>query len=394
MTRVKVGADQLNTIGSKLLKGKRFGVLTNPTGIDSRFRSTIDLCKEIEGAELHAFFACEHGLRNEKQAGVLFEDELDSEYGIPVYSLYGTHRKPTAESLKGLDAVIFDIQDLGMRFYTYLTTLIYMMQACAEHGVELIVLDRPNPLGGRGIEGGLLRDDSFSMVGAWRMPVKTGMTIGEFARLVNGQTDKPCELKVIPLVGWKRSMEFSDTGQPWILPSPNMPTLDTVRVYAGNCIFEGTNLSEGRGTTRPFEFIGAPWLNHRLVCEVMNDLQLPGVHFHPVTFTPTFQKHSGQLCNGVFTYVTDMASFQSVDSGLNLLYQIMKLHPDDFEWRGNEDGKPFIDILTGSDEVRTRLAQPNSLENILSSWHADSKSWATTRKPYLLYEESDVAENG
>jgi len=383
---VKVGADQIQTIGAKRLSGKRFAVLTNPTGIDSSYRSTIDLCSQIEGARLTAFFACEHGLRNEKQAGVLFEDELDPKYGLPIYSLYGSNRRPTAEMLRGLDAVVFDIQDLGVRFYTYLTTLIYMMNACAAHKVELIVLDRPNPSGGNRIEGGLLQEGFFSMVGAWKMPVLTGMTIGEFAQLVNGQLDNPCELQIVPLQGWIRSMEYPDTGLPWVMPSPNMPTMDTVRVYGGHCLFEGTNVSEGRGTTKPFEMIGAPWIRHQELCEALNALNLPGVRFHPVTFTPSFKKYPGELCNGVMTYVTDREAYRSAETGLRLLYQVMKLHPDEFAWRGTEDGKPFMDILTGSDEVRLQLQNPGAVDRIVRQWEQDSKQWEETRKPFLLYE--------
>ncbi|ANS75747.1 hypothetical protein AWM70_15010 [Paenibacillus yonginensis] len=383
---VQTGADQLSRLGPKLLGGKRFALLTNPTGIDSSFRSTIDLCQNVKGGKLTAFFACEHGLRNEKQAGLQFEDEMDAGYGLPVYSLYGTNRRPTAESLKNLDAIVYDIQDLGVRFYTYLTTLVYVMEACADYGVELLVLDRPNPLGGHRIEGGMLEEEFESMVGAWRMPILTGMTIGEFARLVNSQMEKPCRLEVIPLEGWHRSMEFPDTGLPWIMPSPNMPNMETVRIYGGNCLFEGTNLSEGRGTTRPFEMIGAPWLNHRKLAETMADLKLPGVHYHPVTFTPSFHKYAGELCNGIMTYVTDQDSFRSVESGLTLLHQILELHPEKLEWRGREDGKLFIDILSGTAEVRQKAADPEGLQSILSAWRADSEQWREIRRPYLLYE--------
>jgi uncharacterized protein YbbC (DUF1343 family) len=387
---VQVGADQLPVIGSKLLKNKRFALLTNPTGIDSRFRSTIDLCSHIDGAKLTALFACEHGLRNEKQAGVLFEDEIDPVYGIPVYSLYGANRKPTIDMLREIDAVVFDIQDLGVRFYTYLTTLVYMIEACARHQVELIVLDRPNPLGGYRIEGGMLQEGFHSMVGAWKMPAMTGMTIGEFARLVNSQLKVTCELQVVPLEGWNRSMEYPDTGLPWIMPSPNMPTIDTVRVYTGNCLFEGTNVSEGRGTTRPFEIIGAPWLLHRQLCDTMNDMGLPGVWFQPVTFTPTFKKYPGLLCNGIMTYVTDKNRFLSAETGLRLLEQVLAKHSNHFEWHGNEEGLPFIDILTGSDIVRTTLHEPHAVDRILASWRADNEEWRNIRKPFLLYEEDEA----
>lgn len=383
---VRTGADGLAASYDKLLRGRRFGLLTNPTGINSRYRSTIDLCRELAGSDLAAFFACEHGLRGEKQAGVRFEDAIDPVYGLPVYSLYGTRRKPTAEMLAGLDAVVFDIQDLGIRFYTYLSTLVYTMQACAEQGVALIVLDRPNPLGGYRIEGGLLQDGFHSMVGAWPIPVATGLTIGEFARMVNAELPTACELHIVPLQGWKRQMEFPDTGLPWVMPSPNMPTMDTVRVYAGNCLFEGTNVSEGRGTTKPFEMVGAPWVRHEELCGVMNGLGLPGVHYHPVTFTPTFQKHAGELCNGVMTYVTDSSVFRSAESGLYLLHYIAQLHPDQLAWRGEEDGHTFLDILSGSDVVRRTIREPGSVQAILDSWEQDQAEWSKRREPYLLYE--------
>ncbi|MDF2722929.1 MAG: hypothetical protein K0Q59_2604 [Paenibacillus sp.] len=387
-SQVQTGADQLARLGSKLLRGKRFALLTNPTGIDSQFRSTIDICRELEGGELSAFYACEHGLRNEKQAGVKFEDEIDPEYGLPVYSLYGENRRPTAENMKNLDAIVYDIQDLGVRFYTYLTTLVYVMEACAKSGVELIVLDRPNPLGGHRVEGGFLNEDCKSMVGAWKMPILSGMTIGEFARLVNAQMDKPCQLEVVPLQGWNRSMEYSATGLPWVMPSPNMPTIDTVRIYGGNCFFEGINLSEGRGTTKPFEQIGAPWLDHRQICSLLNEKKLPGVYYHPVTFTPVFRQYAGELCNGIMTYVTDPQSFHSVNSGLTLVHQIMEVHPDPFKWHGSEDGQQFIDILSGSTDVRLKLAEPDGLNAILNRWNEESELWRDIRRPFLLYEDN------
>ncbi|TVX94592.1 DUF1343 domain-containing protein [Paenibacillus agilis] len=387
INKVRTGADQFAEIGSALLRGKRFGLLTNPTGIDAKYRSTIDICAAISEGKLTAFFACEHGLRSEKQAGVQFEDELDPVYGIPVYSLYGSNRKPTAQMMADLDVVIVDIQDLGVRFYTYVTTLIHIIESCAEHGVSLIVLDRPNPLGGNKAEGGLLNEQYQSMVGAWRMPMLTGMTIGEFAQLVNGQRAIPCDLQVIPLIGWSREMEYPDTGLPWLMPSPNMPTIDTVRVYGGHCLFEGTNLSEGRGTTKPFELIGAPWLKSEKLCKVMNELQLPGVHFHPYTFTPMFSKHQGERCHGIFTYVIDRKTYHSVETGLHLLHHVMALHEQQFEWLGKESGYPFIDLLTGDNRVRLQLHETDGLINIVEAWRQESEQWRMIRKPFLLYEE-------
>ncbi|AJY77723.1 hypothetical protein VN24_13985 [Paenibacillus beijingensis] len=389
------GADRLLSVGRELLQGKRFALLTNPTGINAELRSTIELCRQVEGAQLAAFFACEHGLRNERQAGVRFEDEDDPVTGLPVYSLYGSRYKPAPYMLRGIDALVVDIQDLGVRFYTYLTTLVYVMEACAAAGVEVIVLDRPNPLGGYRIEGGFLQEGFHSMVGAWRMPAATGMTIGEFARLVSAEMDVPCKLQVVALQGWDRSMEYGDTGLPWMMPSPNIPTIDTVRVYTGTCLLEGTNISEGRGTTRPFETVGAPWMDNAKVCRVMSEMDLPGVRFHSVTYTPTFSKYAGELCRGLMIYVTDKSAFRSAETGLRLLHAMIDLHPSEFKWRGaNEDGLPFIDILTGSDTVRRTLAEPGAVDRILQSWREDAESWKQIRGPYLLYGDETSRHAG
>lgn len=388
--KVHTGADQLRELGPSLFNGMRIGLLTNPTGITSSYESTIDVCNGIATSELKALFACEHGIRGEKQAGVLFQDEVDERLGIPVYSLYGEHRKPTKEMLGNLDAILFDIQDLGVRFYTYLTTLVYAMDACAAHGKRLFVLDRPNPLGGLRSEGGLLEAGYESMVGAWRIPFTTGLTIGEFAQLVNHQRDIPCDLHVIPLKHWERTMEYPQTGLPWIMPSPNMPAMDTVRVYTGNCLFEGTNLSEGRGTTKPFEMIGAPWLDAEHICRSMNALGLPGVHYHPVTFTPMFSKHQGLLCHGVQTHVHDRQAFAAVSSALYLLNHIIGRHEDRFEWlmpSEAEQGKRkcFIDILSGSDLVRRTVHEPSGPEKILELWRGQREEWEAVRMAHLLY---------
>jgi uncharacterized protein YbbC (DUF1343 family) len=385
---VRTGADLFPQEGRKLLEGKNFGLLTNPTGINANYRSTIDVCAELKSAKLTALFACEHGIRAEKQAGDMFEDEVDERLGIPVYSLFGEVYKPTAKMLDGLDAVVYDIQDLGVRFYTYLTTLIYLMESCAEHGKQVIVLDRPNPLGGQRIEGGLLQDGFYSLVGGWKMPASTGLTIGECATLVNNQMVKPCDLHVIRLQNWRRDMEYPQTGLPWLMPSPNMPTMDTVRVFTGNCLFEGTNLSEGRGTTKPFEVFGAPWLDSERLCKTINDLRFPGVYFHPFVFSPTFQKHKGELCHGVMTYVTEPKVYESAISTLHVLHHIMNMHPEHFEWVPNtHDPKmlPPIDLLSGSDEVRRSVHTASGLQTIVEKWKADRERWQETIKPHMLY---------
>ena len=384
---VRTGADQLVDWAARHLNGARIGLLTNPTGVNGQFRSTIDVCADLTSVKLAALYACEHGIRGERQAGVLFEDETDSRLGIPVFSLYGKNKKPTADMLEHVDAVLFDIQDLGVRFYTYMTTMLYMMEACAKAGKTFVLLDRPNPLGGNVCEGGMLVPGFESMVGGFAVPFRTGLTLGEFAGYANAGLQPACDLRVVPLEGWSRDMEFPDTGLPWIMPSPNMPTMDTVRVYTGNCLFEGTNLSEGRGTTQPFEVVGAPWVDGAELSREMNRYGLPGVHFHPVTFTPMFSKHQGSLCGGVQTFVTDKNTYKSLESGLTLLHTITRMYPDRFEWIApfKEGRKHFIDYLTGSDLVRTSISQESGLAGIVQRWSQEAEAWKRDREPFLLY---------
>lgn len=389
VSNVRIGADRLAEVQEQWPEGWRLGLITNSSSLNAAFESTIELCARLTRVRLSALFACEHGLRGERQAGVLFEDEHDERLGIPVFSLYGSSgKKPQPHMLEAVDAMIIDIQDVGVRFYTYLSTLKILLESCAEAGKPVIVLDRPNPLGGGDGEGGLLVNGFESFVGAARLPIRTGLTIGETARYFNSLSANPCELQVVAMTGWSRSMSYSDTGLPWTMPSPNMPTLDTVLTYAGVCLFEGTNMSEGRGTTRPFEIVGAPWLDGERAAYAFNRRGLPGVHAHPHYFTPSFSKHQGELCGGVRLFVTDPDVFRSVRTGLHLLNAMQRQHPDRFEWLPpyREGGRPFIDLLTGSDLLRTALAEEDGLERILTVWEADEASWRLLRKPYELYE--------
>ncbi|WP_459965412.1 DUF1343 domain-containing protein [Paenibacillus sp. JCM 10914] len=372
------------------INGRRLGVITNPTGLTSDFRSSIEVIASLPGAELTALYACEHGIRGQLQAGKHVNDEMDPQFNVPVYSLYGANRKPSAAMLDDVDTVIFDIQDLGVRFYTYLTTLLYAMEACAEHDKSLLVLDRPNPLGGERCEGGLLEPGYESMIGGWQIPITTGMTIGEFALMANELRGTNCDLEIIPLEGWHRTMDYQDTGLPWILPSPNIPTMDTVRLYSGTCFFEGTNLSEGRGTTRPFEWIGAPWLNGDELAKAFNNYEMPGVHAHPMFMTPTFSKHQGEACGGVMLFVTEHKSFQAVNTGLLLLHLVSRMYPDQFQWLSPPEGRNryFIDLLTGNEDVRKRIHEAEGLQQIQQQWSQDALRWREMRAPYLLYGEA------
>ncbi|MBW4081155.1 exo-beta-N-acetylmuramidase NamZ domain-containing protein [Paenibacillus sp. S150] len=385
---VRSGADRLAAgLSHPLLEGRRIGLVTNPTGITADFRSTVEVCRGLAVSRLTALFACEHGIYGQHQAGVRFGDEIDPVLGIPVYSLYGEHKKPDSDMLADLDTIVFDIQDLGIRFYTYLSTLMYVMEACAENGKSLLVLDRPAPLGGAGCEGGILQEGYQSMVGAWQMPIRTGMTVGEFARMANDRKALHCDLDVVPLAGWSREMEFTDTGLPWMLPSPNIPTLETVRVYGGTCFFEGTNLSEGRGTTIPFQWLGAPWLEVDRLAEAVRKHGLPGVHFHPQYAAPAFSKHQGELCGGVRLFVTDPQRYEPVRTGLTLLHEVSALYPGQFEWLAPPEGRTryFIDLLTGGEKVRRLIGTVEGLREIAEEWRLDSARWLAMRRPYLLY---------
>jgi len=387
MPNVITGLERLALRGDARLESARIGLVTNPTGIASDFRTAVDVCAGLPDAKLTALFACEHGLYGERQAGDRFEDGVDAATGVPVYSLYGPRKAPDAATLADVDVVLFDIQDLGMRFYTYGSTLVYVLRACAEHGKPLLVLDRPNPLGGDVVEGGYLAPGFESMVGAWRMPVRTGLTIGETALMANALLGIGCDVGVVPMEGWTRAMEYPETGLPWVLPSPNIPTIDTARVYGGTCLFEGTTLSEGRGTTRPFEWIGAPRLDGRRLADAMNAHGLPGVRFHPSYATPTFSKHAGALCGGVRLFVTEPAAFEAVRTGLTLLHTVARLFPDDFAWLPpfKEGMRPFIDLLTGGEDVRRTIASEAGLARILDEWSRDAADWRERRKPFLQY---------
>lgn len=387
VNRVRTGADRLVELEDSMLKGKRLGLLTNPTGITSDFEPTVQVCRRLKSARLTALFACEHGIRGERQAGVAFGDETDPDTGIPVFSLYGERKKPTADLLDHVDALLFDIQDLGVRFYTYLTTLIYTMEACEASGTELIVLDRPNPLGGIVCEGGLLREGFESMVGGASVPIRTGLTIGELAGFLYADRGMSFPFRVVPLEGWNRRMEYPDTGLPWLMPSPNMPAMDSVRVYPGTCLLEGTNVSEGRGTTRPFEMIGAPWLDGRELSERLNGRKLPGLRTVPLYYTPTFSKYEKELCGGIRLFVTDPGAYRPVETGLVLLHEIMSLYPGRFEWLSpfKEGRKPFIDYLTGGDRVRTTLADKDGLAALSQDWRMEAEAWKERTAPFYLY---------
>ena len=366
------------------LQGKRVGLLTNPTGTDRNLVSTIDILNQ----EVHLvkLFSPEHGIRGDIQAGEKVTDYVDPKTGLTVCTLYGDRKIPTKEVLSDIDVMVFDIQDVGSRLYTYLYSMSYCMQACGKYGKEFVVMDRPNPVGGLSVEGGYIEPECLSFVGLHPIPYRYGLTIGEAARLFQGEFGVECELTVIPMEGWSRGMYFDQTGLPWILPSPNMPSLDTAFVYNATCLYEGTNISEGRGTTKPFEFVGAPFLKAEPLAEAMNALKLSGVIFRPVYFTPTFSKHAGELCGGVQLHVTDRDTFLPVKTGLFLLKEIRKQSGEKFEYLPPLSKKihPMIDLNTGSTYIRTH----DDFEpmEIYDRWQAEAKDFAKRKEKYHLYD--------
>lgn len=387
---VVTGLDKLLGSAIDRVAGKTIGLIANPTTVDSRLRHGVDLLHERKDVELAVLFGPEHGLRASAQDLIEVGDDADPITGLPVRSLYGPTRVPTEAMLAGLDAVVFDIQDIGSRYYTYIWTMVHAMEACARDDIELIVLDRPNPIDGVHVEGNLIEGSHLSFVGLYPIPNRHGMTSGEIARLVNDEFAVGCRLSVIEMEGWTRSQWFDETGLPWVLPSPNMPSLDTATVYPGACLIEGTNLSEGRGTTRPFEIMGAPWIDGVKLARALAEEDLPGVVFRPLCFEPTFQKFQGQLCGGVQQHVIDRETYRPLRTGYALIRAAHRLWPDEFDWRPPpyeyELERPAIDILAGNGSIRAQLEADATLQEIERAWQVDLARFKKVRERYLIYE--------
>ena len=389
---VATGLERLFDAHIVCIRRKRLGLIANQSSVDSSLRHAVDRLRESTEGELVVLFGPEHGIAGHAQDQIEIADGADTGSGIPVRSLYGDTRIPTREMLEGLDAVIFDVQDVGSRYYTFVWTMAHAMQACARDGKKMIVLDRPNPIGGLGVEGNLIEESHFSFVGLYPIANRHGMTVGELARLFNEEFGIGCDLIVIPMKGWTRSHWFDDTALPWVMPSPNMPTLDTATVYPGGCLVEGTNLSEGRGTTRPFELMGAPWVDsHRLVDELEKE-DLPGVRLRPATFQPAFHKFVGQVCGGLQQHVIDRESYLPVRTGLAILKVLRRLWPREFAWRRPpyeyETERPAIDVLAGNSRIREQIDADAPLAEIEGGWQEDLTRFRRIRSRYLLYPDS------
>lgn len=384
---IQLSIDILLNEQRALLHGRRIGLVTNTTSVDRELVSTFERFCAHPDVRLTALFGPEHGVRGTAQAGDAVGSAVEPTTGIPEYSLYGETRKPTADMLAEVDLLVCDLQDAGVRFFTYLGTLVHVMEAAAEHGVPVMVLDRPNPLGGEKVEGAVLDIAYQSFVGIGPLPVRHGLTMGELARFCNAALGIGCDLTIIPLGGWRRAMWYDETGLPFVSLSPNIPTLATTTLYGGTCFFEGTTLSEGRGTTRPFEYIGAPWLDAATLAHALNALGLPGVRFRPYDFLPVSSKHQGVTCHGVQVYVTNRAVFRPVETGLHLLEQTRRANPEAFQWvtPNHEVGDYFIDLLAGGDTLRTHLDAGRPVAELAAAWAESARAFETARAADLLY---------
>ena len=381
---MKVG---LEVLDFSLLKGKRVGLLTNPSAIDQNLKSAYQIFATSDEVNLTALFAPEHGFVGAAPDAAKIEDTKDPLSGAPVFSLYGKTLKPTPEMLENVDVIVCDIQDIGVRYYTFTWTVSYILEA----GVEVIILDRPNPLGGLRVYGSPLDDHLRSFVGRFPIPPQHGMTLGELAKMINQTWNpNPCELTVIPCEGWERSMEFAETGLPWVPPSPNMPTLNTLLQYVGACLIEGTTLSEGRGTALPFEIVGAPWIDPLTLADTLNAKNWEGVRFRPHSFLPSSSKFKGEYCNGVQVYVTDKTVWQPLHVWLGIIQTIAQLYPDDFAWLPpySPEVEPSIqhfDRLIGSEKVRQQIDDNQPIEAITADWEALCQDFMQKREQFLIY---------
>ena len=387
---VRLGIERLlDGPDRKLIDGQRVGLVCNPASVDSRIVHVADRLLQ-RGHRLTALFGPQHGFRSDLQENMIESPHAhDAKRRVPVHSLYSETREPTAEMLKEVDVLIIDLQDVGTRIYTYVYTMANCLRAARRHGVRVVVCDRPNPINGDDIEGATLNPAYESFVGQFPIPMRHGLTIGEAARLFNEHFGLGAAVDVIPIEGWKRSMFFDDTGLPWVLPSPNIPPLDTAVVYPGAVLFEGTLLSEGRGTTRPFELVGAPWIDGERFAEAMNARGIPGVFFRPVFFEPTFHKHAQRLCGGCQIHVTDRRAFPSMRTAIEMLDEFKREAPSERLWRDPpyeyEHVKPPIDILYGSDRLRRGIDEGESPAAIMSEWKADEEAFRDLRQKFLLY---------
>ncbi|MEZ4386811.1 MAG: DUF1343 domain-containing protein [Candidatus Krumholzibacteriia bacterium] len=390
MAQVSIGLETIVEDQARRLRGRRIGLLAHPASVDRRFRHAVPLLHGLLGGDLRVLFGPQHGLRGETQDNMIeWEGYRDPATGLRVHSLYGTHRKPTAAMLADLDVLLVDLQDVGARYYTFVWTLLLCLEACAEQRKAVVVLDRPNPLGGA-VEGHGVGAAYRSFVGLAPIPMRHGCTLGELALWLRRWADLDVDLEVVPVTGWRRDHRHDETDRPWVMPSPNMPTFDTALVYPGACLLEGTLLSEGRGTTRPFEIVGAPGLDPDRLAAQLAARRLPGVAVRPLHFQPTFQKHAGELCGGIQLHVTDRRRFRPVLTYVSLLGEVRRLAPERELWRPPpyeyEAEKLPIDILAGGPELREAVDAGADVDELVAGWQPAAEAFAAGLDQARLYD--------
>jgi uncharacterized protein YbbC (DUF1343 family) len=382
---VRTGLDNVGA-HKDLFQGKRIGIIANHTSYDSEGKYIVEVFRALEGVRVVALFSPEHGLCGDEEAGRKIGNETDSVTGLPVHSLYGGTNKPTAQMLADVDILVFDIQDVGARFYTYLYTMSLAMEAAAENGKRFVVLDQPNPINGVQLEGPVLEPQFATFVGLYPIPVRYGMTLGELARMINGEgwlaKGVKANLTVVPLTGWRRDMWFDQTHLRFIKPSPNMPDVETATIYPGLCLLEGTNISEGRGTPKPFRQFGAPWIDADALAAKLNALNLPGLRFQPTSFTPTSSKFQNQKCQGVEIDLTDRTRLEPCWTGVLIINELYRLYPTQFKW-----SVKHFDRLCGTATIREAITAHKPLEPLKATWSAECKAFDQTRRKHFLYPE-------
>ncbi len=387
--QVKTGIDVLQESGFSILAGKKVGLLTNPTGIDRNMRSTIDILYAAKEVDLTTLFAPEHGIRGSELAGALVANTVDKLTGLPVYSLHGKTRKPTAEMLKNVDVIVYDIQDIGCRSYTFISSLGNVMEAAAQFNKEVVVLDRPNPLGGEKVEGPLVRDGFYSFVSNFNIPYVYGLTVGELAGLVNNErpVDKRCRLTVVKMDGWKRNMTFGETGLPWVLTSPQVPTPEAAVAYPmSGIIGELYAIQIGVGYTLPFQVFAAEWIDGEALAKAMNRLNLPGISFRPITFKPYFGISSGKAVSGVQVYVTDYRKAALTEVQWYVAQELHRMYPNhDLFKLGNLKNYNMFDNVCGTSQVRQLLTKRYQTADLLPFWRADAEAFKVRSSAYKLY---------
>lgn len=387
---VKLGIEKLLEDETHLVQGARLGLVCNQASVDHQFHHAADLLKEQSGVQLQALFGPQHGIRGDVQDNMVETDHaIDRETGLPIYSLYSETREPTESMLRDLDVLVFDMQDVGCRIYTFAYTMANCMTAARKFGKKVIVCDRPNPINGRDVAGNVLEPEQASFVGLFPIPTRHGMTLGELARLFNEHFQINCELEVITMDGWNRNSWHDQTDAPWVMPSPNMPTLDAATVFPGTVHFEGTQISEGRGTTRPFELVGAPYITSEEYAAQLDDAKLPGVYFRSCIFRPTFQKHAGLGCGGVQIHVTDRDQFEPVTTGLTMVKVAHDSYQEVFRWKEPPyeyvfDRNPF-DVIAGTKKIREAFEQGITMGKLQESWEPKLTTFKKLREGFLLY---------